>query len=345
VNSQLEPVKDILSNFLSDMKKQEGIWKSVEHDLTDSNNGSWQNEEAYCWIYADPEYYFLMGNEYSKSHPEVPAAKKKAKPYYHAWLHEDHYLQEILPYIIQQPDNEDTLASYLERTYANIHKQKGSRTLEWRSLKSFIEYLRCILPADQVEFIEVLFPEGMAMLNGYIIKNEKLSACPIDILLTVKILQELVKRVFEGRPNAQHSAAEALALCWMCLTSARRRLLTAFRMIYKAPLTSLSLQKDTDDIYGRTLHNSFALPTFYGRAQTFISEYLFEYLSALNLASQEKGKTILHCPQRILERSLYDIVQKIPEAQKLGKITFLTFMSLPHEIIGQRFKSIFLSHS
>ena len=71
---------------------------------------------------------------------------------------------------------------------------------------------------------------------------------------------------------------EALALCWMCLTSARRRLPTAFTMIYKAPLTSLSLQKDTDDIYGTTPHNSFALPTFYGESTNFYLRIPFRIL-------------------------------------------------------------------
>ena len=42
------------------------------------------------------------------------------------------------------------------------------------------------------------------MLNGYIVKNDSESVCPIDIFLTAKILQELMKKVIEGRPNTQH---------------------------------------------------------------------------------------------------------------------------------------------
>jgi hypothetical protein len=146
-----------------------------------------------------------------------------------------------------------------------------------------------------------------------------------------------MKNVIEGRSNTQHCAAEALALCWMCLTSARRRLPANWKMIYKTPWTSFSRQQDSDDIYGNNPHGSYALPTLYGKANTFISNFLFEYLSALNISSEKPSQTILHKPLRSLIRSLDMIVEKIPEARNTGKISFLTFMSLPHETIGERF--------
>ena len=65
-----------------------------------------------------------------------------------------------------KPPNEvDTLESYLEGIYVKIHKQKSAKELELRSLKSFTEHLRSNLPKNQIGFIEMLFPEGMKMLQ------------------------------------------------------------------------------------------------------------------------------------------------------------------------------------
>ena len=81
----LAPAKDVLLKFNEQIRQKKEIWKAVENGLIASNDesniDSWNSEEAYCWIFADPEYYFLMGNEYKKPLPDIPIAKKKAKPY------------------------------------------------------------------------------------------------------------------------------------------------------------------------------------------------------------------------------------------------------------------------
>lgn len=66
MNSQLEPVKDILRNFLSQMKKKEEIWKSLGKNIAgtpgfgDDVVDPWPHKEACCWVFADL-YDHLVG--------------------------------------------------------------------------------------------------------------------------------------------------------------------------------------------------------------------------------------------------------------------------------------------
>jgi len=91
-------------------------------------------------------------------------------------------------------------------------------------------------PKDEQGFIEELFPEEMELFCGRIKRIEPPTLYPIDIYATADILKAFASTVLEGRATARFCAAEALGMAWICLTSARRRLATQWKLISEIPI-------------------------------------------------------------------------------------------------------------
>jgi hypothetical protein len=78
------------------------------------------------------------------------------------------------------------------------------------------------------------------------------------------------------------------------------------------------------------------LPTFYGRSGMPISLTMANYFEAIKNFLPKERETLFQSDPRSLLRVLDGIVEKIPSAANLGRITFSTFLSHPHETVGQR---------
>ena len=330
MNSQLDPLKDTLHNFLSQMKRKEEIWKSLGPSIAstpgfgDENIDPWPRKEACCWIFADLYDHFP---KFDRTPPTVQAAKEFAESYYDEWLELQLDIQDYTKRIIPRPNSKETLEAYLERISSEMKIKKGRRSSKIRSLRSFTAYLREELPLVERGLIEEIFPEEMRVDRnaGKISRISPVTAYPIDIYLVAQILQGLAREFLEGRPNAQLVAAEALGIAWICLTSARRRLPTQFNLISLIPISCL--------IHSQS---SLAIPTLYGRSIMPISSTINQYVNGLKNIGPSNRLGLFQSEPRSLRRVLDKVVEALPSAANAGKITFLTLLSFPHPAIGQR---------
>lgn len=338
MNKELEPLKGILRDFLFQMKKKEEIWKSLGQSIAetpgfgDDCTDPWPRKEAYCWVFADLYDHF---GRFDRTAPDVDAAHELARPHYDAWLKLELDIQWRSAGIIEYPYEKETVQCYLDRILSGFHKDKACKSAKWRSLCSFISYLRQIYPLDERGCIEEIFPEEMKLFNGRIAKINPPTAYPIDVYTTASILKNLAVEVLEGRPNAQLCAAEALGLAMVCLTSSRRRLPTQLKLVSQIPINCLLFpgSPDYSDKINRPL---LMIPTFYGTSLVPISQTMANYLNATKNILPKERATLFQSHPRSLLRVLDGIVKNLPSAVNLGKITFLTFLSHPHEAIGQR---------
>ncbi|WP_428418646.1 hypothetical protein [Parachlamydia sp.] len=216
MNKELEPLKEILRGFLSQMKKKEEMWKALGKNIAgtsgfgDEDTDPWPRKEACCWIFADLYDHF---GRFDRTAPIVDAMHELALPHYKGWWNLNRDIQIYPQLIIQPPTKEETLKDYLERISSEIHEDRYCKSVKWRSLRSLISYLREeIYPLDERGCIEEVFPEEMKLINGKIAKENPPTAYPIDIYTTAEILKGLVGEILNGRPNAQFCAAEALGL-------------------------------------------------------------------------------------------------------------------------------------
>lgn len=338
MNKELEPLKEILRDFLSQMKKKEEIWKALGKNIAgtsgfgDEDTDPWPRKEACCWIFADLYDHF---GRFDRTAPTVDAANELAEPIYQAWLKLGLECQIYPKYIIKRPKKDDTIEAYLHRISSKIHKDRYCKWHRWESLRSFTSYLRQIYPKDEQGFIEEIFPEEMELFCGMVKRIEPPTIYPIDIYATADILKCLASTVLEGRATARFCAAEALGLAWICLTSARRRLPTQWKLISEIPFDCLIPVGSSNNLdkMGRPL---LMVPTFYGSSPVPISSAMFNYLNAMQRILPNPREPLLQSHPNSLLRTLDNAVQKLSSPTNLGKITFLTLLSHPHEARDQR---------
>jgi hypothetical protein len=168
----------------------------------------------------------------------------------------------------------------------------------------------------------------MELHRGKIIRVVSSTVYPIDIYSVTKILKRLAQEVLAGRLNTQLRAAETLGLAWICLTASRRRLPTRFSLI--SGISTKCLSKITSEF------PVLSIPTLYWDTKMPIPKTMAQYLEGLkNIGSQRRNplfqsNSISH--RRVLDR----IVGQLCDTEGIGKITFLSFLSFPHESYGQR---------
>lgn len=190
-------------------------------------------------------------------------------------------------------------------------------------------------PKDERGFLEEIFPEEMKIFRGKIIRIVPPTVYPIDIYTMAEILKGLIEEVLEGRPKAQFCAAEALGFTWICLTSARRRLPTELKLISKIPSTSLILPESPENLDEKK-RPLLKIPSLYDSSPVPISPIIANYLNAIRNIFPQNRPILLQSHPRSLKRVLDHVLKKLPSTVNLGKITFLTFLSHPHEAINQR---------
>ncbi len=312
MNRHLDPAKDVLSD----------LRKKIDKENKRSVFGQLQ-ADAYCWIFASPNYFLLQGNPYKKLPRHSSAIHLKALPLYEEWFHQDHYLQEVEPQIISAPGSRTSLGKYLR----DLHR-KSYKTLQWpqrweMSLKSFIQFLRKKLPARDASFLDMFFPEEMYLSEKGIISNVSKTTRRITVNECGTVLKALADLVFQGNPTSQHCAAEALALSWLCLTKARIRHPSQVKLIHEVLYSSLSFtKKGKRDLY-KTDCEIFTAPTLRGTFQIPISTHLFAFLNAL-AATPSKSEPIFQSPLRSLRRTLTSVLEKMP--QNFHEITFQSLL-------------------
>ncbi len=232
----------------------------------------------------------------------------------------DAYYGDFEEFELPEPKEGEILQDYIMRMARLVEEEgKGSR-LEWRALKSFLGYMRN-LAHEEIAFIEQIFPFKMNIHDSRIIRLIEPEVYPISQAIAADILKELARMCKYGRPNAKHGAAEALGLCWLCLSASRMRLPITLTDIHGTKKTSVF----ADEKCAKLL-----VPTIFGNRSLRISRRLAKYLSALaGISSIDPRKTILQRPKRSLMRVLDRAIENLRLDPKLGNITFVTLISSP----------------
>lgn len=364
----LEPAKKIIRSFLAEIKAavemQRGISApvslpfSIQDRTPDLNRiefepeptSSVEKEQAYIWLYAKPKHFRSLMHR-----PKLPEApeyyRQPALPIYQEW----HALEKEIfgrGCIIPLPEAV-SLGDYLQQLGLMITERYEKRAVWIKSLGSFLQFIREDTDLDQQGALEVLFPRKRKFENGYSFqKTEKgvgkveyryilrivdEEIYPIDIWVASDILKNLAHTVLHGRPNSQHTAAEALGFAWLChaIGSSQLMTLTTQEIIHESLLAALKLVKLEESEKYFLPECYFTIPTFYGPVDIPISKTLYDFLIALP-RSQESLRIFSRPPSSLL-RTFYDKgVNASERAQKLGKITFRTFTSRPHEVFNYR---------
>ena len=369
MKSDLGPAKNVLRSFQVEieaaMKLQCSISAptfatsfSVQDRTPDFNtvafvpqsDASLEKEKAYAWLYAEPWHHRALMHR-SKP-PQVPEYYQQPAPaIYDFWRSSE---KEVFfrGCIIPRPE-EVTLIEYLHQLASIITEENEKRVVWIKSFHCFLHFIRQDTDFDQQGTLEVIFPKKMKIIDDYSFKKtekgiEKVERrCivrivdnkipPIDIFAASDILRNLATTVLNGRPNSQHTAAEALALTWLCHAIGSSQLMTLTReeIIYNSTLDALKFvelkkyEKYFQPECYITIQNS------YGPVDVPISNTLYDFL--FSLPRKPDSARIFTKAWSSLLRAFYKKgVNASERPRKYGNITFLTFTSRPHENIGHR---------
>ena len=355
----LEPAKTVLRSFLSEIEIVKGFqpgFSSPTQTDTSGINGMefgselyWQKEEAYSWLYGEA-WFFRSLMHRAKTNVVPNYFHQPALPVYQQWRSEEKEIFSRSTHIIPTPDTV-SLGKYLHLLSSWIVDKNEKRTNWIKSLHCFLQFLREDTDLDQQGAIEVIFPYKMEIRPGYsfqhsekgiqkverpsILRRVYNSAYPIDILAASDILKNLAKTIFEGRPNAQQKAAETLGFALLCHAVGAYRVTTREEIVFTTPLTAL---KSPDPAQPKEYFKPeyfIGIKSLYGVVEVPISKTLHDFL--ITLPRDPKNECIFNTNLESLHRTFQNKgVKPSKRTQGLGKITFLTFMSQPHEAIGHR---------
>ncbi len=329
----LAPLKEILSNLKNQI--------NLEKQRTPFDP---QKVEACCWIFGSPDYIFLQGNLYKTLPSSSPAGNGNALVHYKAWLNhglgiseyrtanetaklregKDLTLEGLGTQIIPPPTNAESLSMYLTRMHRRVYDNHGWKQNEGISLKSFVNFLRG-QAATNGSFLDVLFPSGMEFFKKVgIVSVHPKPEYRLDLFETSKILRTLADLLFEKRPNAQFLIAQALALCWMCLTKARISHPSNIKIIHQTSINALSHTTTKKCDILEDINSGLSIPTLRGEFDAHISKHLHEYLSRL-AALHPCSKTILKSSLRALRHSFTSALKGISKNSESAFQSFLFF--------------------
>lgn len=369
----LEPTKAVLRAFLDEIEKVKDIRRGISapqmttsfaiedreplcdtSEFTPAPDSCWEKEDAYIWLYAEVwHFHTLIQRPKTKSIPEY--YQQPAEPVYLQWIGEE---KEIFcrGCIIPAPSENQNLAQYLEQLALTASEGNEHRAVWNKSLRCFCEFVRADTDLDQKGPLEVLFPskescKGMELREGYsferrgekiekierryILRRIENTVFPIDIFAASEILMSLCKAIFEGRSNSQRSAAEALGFAWLCHAVGSYHLTTREELVFSTKLDALKAP-DLEKPKEPTMPEYFiGVISLFGVVNVPISKTLYDFLLAL---PRDPGDSrIFTLSLDALRRTFRDKGVKLSKrARTLGQITFLTFMSQPHEAIGHR---------
>lgn len=365
----LEQAKAVLRTFQAEIESVKKIRQGISEPMPalsfsvkdrmpefDSSEGVpapdsfWIKEDAFMWLYAEA-WHFRSLIQRPKLPPIPEYYRQSALPIYQQWRSEE---KEVFlrGNIIPLPKNDIPLSDYLQELALTISEKNERRTIWRKSLRCFLAFIRADAAEDLHGTLEILFPYKMEFRNGYsfehtgkevkqvecssILRRVDKEIYPIDILAAAEITENLSKVVLEGRPNSQHSAAEALGFAWICLAvgSAHIATLTRQEILHSLLLSALKSPNPEKPI---TLRSEYfiTIQTLFGLINIPISKTLHDFLIAL---PRDPNQSRIFCKAHAaLLRTFYEKgVKPSKRAKGLGKITFRTFTSQPHEALGHR---------
>jgi hypothetical protein len=267
MRSPLDDACDILDEFEKDVAKVQASWKEIAElnpDFEHVSPENWQEKYYRMWLHGATEVYecnelerWLYG---APSNTEIASSlAQDAHDAWRAWLSiagppimskvcdydkkSGKYLERELKepsaayyvnndrFEIRAPLEGETLLDFILRSARSVEDIGEGHPLGWRALKSFLDFMRKHYPTEQVAFIEHIFPKKMDLHYGKIIRLIPQEAHPIPEKTAAEILIEFARRCRNGRPDSRHTAAEGLALCWLCIATSRIRLPKTLKMV------------------------------------------------------------------------------------------------------------------
>lgn len=317
-------------------------------EFTPAPDSFWEKDDAYGFLLADPHFSRqIVDYNHKAPQPLMPEYYiQLALPIYQQWKDEEKEVCYRQCVIIPEPTEKETLIDYLQRLGHAIGNEY--RSIWIKSFRSFLQFLRDDMELDQKGPLEMLFPskegcKGMEIRDDFthteterriILRRIEDTVYPVDILVAAEIIQNLIHTALKGRPNSQRSAIEALAFAWLCLAVGFRRMSTREELVFFLTLDQLTcLNQKSLDKYSSPAY-FVKMSSLFGLVETPISKILYELLRALprDASSQRVFSMDLDTILRTFRRA----VKQSKRACNLGPITFLTFMSQPHEAIGHR---------
>jgi len=327
-------------------------------EFTPAPDSFWLKDGAYGILLAEPWFWRAIANySYKAPHSPVPEYyNQPALSLYEQWYAEEKDVRYRGLKTIPLPEEDETLLVYMRRLESMVSDGNEHRDAWIESLRSFAQFLRDDMDGLTPKgHLEVLFPskegcKGMEIRQGYthekvgdevvqierqyILRRIEGTVYPIDYLAAAEIVQNLTHTALEGRANAQHSALEALAFAWLCLAVGFRRIMTREQLVFAVTTKQLRYLESADgDKYFSPTH-FVEIESLFGITDVAISKTLHDLLLALprNADSQK----VFNFDWETLLRTFRKAVAQSKRAQSLGAITFLTFMSQPHDAIGYR---------
>jgi hypothetical protein len=348
IKDPLDLAKEIINDLEKEIEKKETIWNELRElnpDWDQLSEENWIYTESNCWLHGTTEAIERHNFEkwLSDYPPLTKTAQIPARKIHRAWRKwletkgphlkdfgpKGAYYVEFAEFQITKPKKDELLIHFIIRLAQSVKENSKEHRLEWRALKSFLNFIRKTYLPKEVAFIEHIFPKKMDLNHGRIIRKIAPEVPAIPQAAAAEILMELGNICLYGKSNAILTALESLGLCWLCLTASRLRLpIHLKKVLYNIKSTSVQF----DDKYPILL-----VPTLFGDRPIRISWRIAKFLQALSLIPSPKPrKTILQKPFRSLTRTFEKALKTAIPNSELGNITYVSLLSPPHHFGNDR---------
>lgn len=343
MNELLEEIYELLDSFEAELSKIRAIWRQIEIDnpsFEQVSEENWQEKHARMWLHEatsvqdcnELERWLFDAPPFTHT-AQMPAIKVYLD--WKEWLETKGsfgaYYVDFDKFQIPRPDKEELLIDYVI-LLARLTEDCGlGHRLEWRALKSFLDFIRESYPVGEIAFIEHIFPKKMDVYFERIIRIIPPEAYPIPEKAASEILIELAQICRNHRRlDTRLTAAESLGLCWLCITASRLRLPTHIETVKEIELTAIQTGPDLPILQ---------VPTWFGNRPVKISHLLSKFLNALSrIPSKQSRKSILQRPLRSLTRMFEEALVSVSPNPEYGNITYLSLLNQPHVFGDHRYQ-------
>jgi hypothetical protein len=224
-------------------------------------------------------------------------------------------------------------------------ERKTGDWLEERALKSFLGFIRKQYPSEQVAFIEHIFPQNMDLHFGRIIRLITPEAYPVPEKIAAEIVIALAQKCRNGRIDARHTALEALALAWLCISCSRIRLPKTLEIVRNLPSEAVLLGTEFGMSKNRTFgqvpywrpledddFSVLQVPTWFGSQPLKISNRLATIIKIVaRIPSKKSRTTIFQKSRKSLDQMFNLALKEVAPDPKFGNITYLSLLiNQPH---------------
>ena len=333
-----------IRSFEEELEQRRDIWNQFEagpilpcgelcSSPSQSGRERWHEEHTKSWVYCSCSAKELSCLEQRRLKKTLLPAIADISAKKCLELYEEESTSDTCYEIFDRQRFKETLHEYLIRIATDIEtkSKKAIKILKdethRRGLNSFLHFLRKLGPEER-GFINQIFPEKRDAFAGKIIRKIAPEVYPIAIDLVRDILIELVRMFKDENPRSKLSTLESLALIWICLTASKLRSSIQVTDLYELKASAIKI-KDA--------RNMLLIPTVVGNRVVDISEQLANLLSIISsIPSKQQRTTIFQSSRKSLSRTLDRALTNLSLQSSLGNITYVTFMSFPHGLEGNR---------